>query len=88
MPPQDGAPDKDTNLGSMQRIPLRNATALVASRRVKLHFSQRHWSLAEGKSEASLFSTTLVVVAITTAATRKENSYNEEERWGSADEQH
>uniref|UniRef100_A0A804HXV4 Uncharacterized protein n=1 Tax=Musa acuminata subsp. malaccensis TaxID=214687 RepID=A0A804HXV4_MUSAM len=25
---------------------------------VKLHFSQRRWSLAEGKSEASLFSTT------------------------------
>ncbi|CAD5168235.1 unnamed protein product, partial [Musa acuminata subsp. malaccensis] len=24
-----------------------------------LHFSQRRWSLAEGKSEASLFSTTL-----------------------------
>ncbi|CAD5196016.1 unnamed protein product [Musa acuminata subsp. malaccensis] len=88
MPPQDGAPDKNTNLGSMQRIPLRNAMALVAGRRVKLHFSQRRWSLAEGKSEASLFSTTLVVVAITMAATRKENSYNEEERWGSADEQH
>uniref|UniRef100_A0A804HUA6 Uncharacterized protein n=1 Tax=Musa acuminata subsp. malaccensis TaxID=214687 RepID=A0A804HUA6_MUSAM len=88
MPPQDGAPNKDTNLGSMQRMPLRNATALVAGRRMKLHFSQRRWSLAEGKSEASLFSTTLVVVAITTAATRKENSYNEEERWGSADEQH
>ncbi|CAD5184196.1 unnamed protein product [Musa acuminata subsp. malaccensis] len=91
MPPQDGAPDKDTNLGSVRKIaaaPLRNATALVAGRRVKLHFSQRRWSLAEGKSEASLFSTTLVVVAITTAATRKENSYNDEERWGSADEQH
>uniref|UniRef100_A0A804KVT5 Uncharacterized protein n=1 Tax=Musa acuminata subsp. malaccensis TaxID=214687 RepID=A0A804KVT5_MUSAM len=26
--------------------------------KVKLHFSQRRWSLAEGKSEASLFSTT------------------------------
>uniref|UniRef100_A0A804KZJ2 Uncharacterized protein n=1 Tax=Musa acuminata subsp. malaccensis TaxID=214687 RepID=A0A804KZJ2_MUSAM len=80
MPPQDGAPDNDTNLGSMQRIPLRNATALVTGRKVKLHFSQQRWSLAEGKSEASLFSMTLVVVAITTAATRKENSYNEEER--------
>ncbi|CAD5184684.1 unnamed protein product [Musa acuminata subsp. malaccensis] len=38
--------------------PLRNVTALVAGRRVKLHFSQRRWSLAEGKSEASRFSTT------------------------------
>ncbi|CAD5191645.1 unnamed protein product [Musa acuminata subsp. malaccensis] len=27
--------------------------------KAKLHFSQRRWSLAEGKSEASLFSTTL-----------------------------
>uniref|UniRef100_A0A804HMY6 Uncharacterized protein n=1 Tax=Musa acuminata subsp. malaccensis TaxID=214687 RepID=A0A804HMY6_MUSAM len=81
MPPQDGTPNKDTNLGSMQRIPLRNATALVAGRRVKLHFSQRRWSLAEGKSEASLFSMTLVVVTITTAAT-EEAVAEEEERWG------
>uniref|UniRef100_A0A804L749 Uncharacterized protein n=1 Tax=Musa acuminata subsp. malaccensis TaxID=214687 RepID=A0A804L749_MUSAM len=27
-------------------------------KKMKLHFSQRRWSLAEGKSEASLFSTT------------------------------
>ncbi|CAL9049477.1 unnamed protein product, partial [Musa banksii] len=54
--------------------PLRNATTLVAGRRMKLHFSQRRWSLAEGKSEASLFSTTLVVVAITTAATLEKKS--------------
>ncbi|CAD5188886.1 unnamed protein product [Musa acuminata subsp. malaccensis] len=51
MPPQDGAPDKDTNLGSVRKIGKKEAS-------VKLHFSQRRWSLAKGKSEASLFSTT------------------------------
>ncbi|CAD5178711.1 unnamed protein product [Musa acuminata subsp. malaccensis] len=84
MPPQDGAPNKDTNLGSVQKMPLRNTTALVAGRRVKLHFSQQRWSLAEGKSEASLFSTTLVVVAITTAAT-EEAVAEEEQRWSLAE---
>ncbi|CAD5196050.1 unnamed protein product [Musa acuminata subsp. malaccensis] len=51
MPPQDGAPDKDTNLGSVRK------RGFVS--KISLHFSQRRWSLAEGKSEASLFSTTL-----------------------------
>ncbi|CAD5184179.1 unnamed protein product [Musa acuminata subsp. malaccensis] len=68
MPPQDGAPNKDTNLGSMQKMPLRNvaAAALVAGRRQGRSFAflsgVDRWPKARAKLRFSHCSDTMIEI--------------------------
>ncbi|CAD5182132.1 unnamed protein product [Musa acuminata subsp. malaccensis] len=85
MPPQYGAPDKDTNLGSMQNM----ATVAITTAAVAIAMA----AVAAATAAVAAATATVVAAMATKAAVEEEaiakevgDSYSEEERWGNVGE--